>query len=56
MIPASCAVVSASPFGSERSFAAVVGAIETVARATARRRETGFEPTSTIFTLPRSST
>ena len=42
MIPASCAVASASPFGSSRSRAAVSGAMRTVARATARRRESGF--------------
>src|SRR5947208_2122136 len=56
MIPASCAVTSASPFGSARSFAAVVAAIDTVARAVARRRDIGLPPTSTIRTPPRSST
>ena len=39
MIPASCAVVRASPFGSSRSCRAVSGAMRTSAAATARRRE-----------------
>ena len=34
MIPATCAVASASPFGSSRNRRAVSGAIRTVARAT----------------------
>ena len=42
MIPASCAVVSASPFGRSRRRRAVSGAIRTTARATARRRCDGF--------------
>ena len=42
MIPATCAVASASPFGSSRRRRAVSGAIRTAARATARRRESGF--------------
>ena len=56
MIPATCAVASASPFGSSRSRRAVSAAIRTSARATARRRETGFLPTSTMRTSPASST
>src|SRR4051794_15802057 len=56
MIPASWAVVSASPFGRSRSRRAVSGAIVTDAAATARRRESGFSPTSTIRTSPVSST
>ena len=56
MIPASCAVASASPFGSARRRAAVSGAMCTTARATARRRCDGLPPTSTIFTDPLSST
>src|SRR5580765_1158625 len=56
MMPASCAVASASPFGSSRSRRAVSGAIVTVAAATARRRENGLSPTSTIRTSPASST
>ena len=42
MIPASCAVASASPFGSSRSIRAVSAAMRTSARATARRREIGL--------------
>ena len=56
MIPASWAVVSASPFGSSPRRATVSGAISTVARATARRRESGLSPTSTIRTAPSGST
>src|SRR5439155_19773872 len=56
MIPASCAVVSASPFGRSWIRAAVSGATCTSARATARRRCAGFAPTSTIRTAPVSST
>src|SRR5581483_742954 len=56
MIPASCAVVSASPFGSSRSRRAVSGAMRTLARATARRRDCGLPPTSTIRTSPDAST
>src|SRR5436189_1760612 len=56
MIPASCAVASASPFGSESSRWAVPGDIATSARATARRRETGLPPTSTMRTAPPAST
>src|SRR5829696_9116543 len=56
MIPATCAVAMASPFRSSRSCRAVSAAIVTVAAATARRRETGFEPTSTMWISPESST
>src|SRR4051794_1537529 len=56
MIPASCAVVSASPFGRSCSRFAVSGAIRTAPRAVARRRESGFAPTLTICTAPVSST
>src|SRR4051794_21925914 len=56
MIPASCAVARASPFGSSASFEAVSGAIRTTARARARRRDTGLSPTSTMRTAPLSST
>ena len=56
MIPASWAVASASPFGSSRSRCAVSGAIRTLPRATARRRDIGFPPTSTMRTDPDSST
>src|SRR4249919_594578 len=54
MMPASCAVTSASPFGSSRSRRAVSGAICTAARATARRCESGLPPTSTMRTSPAS--
>src|SRR5262249_18423902 len=56
MIPAICAVTSASPFGSSRKRAAVAEAIPTEPRASARRRECGFPPTSTIRTSPASET
>src|SRR5690349_7367304 len=56
MIPASCAVASASPFGSPRSCRAVSGDMRTVAAATARRRDSGLPPTSTMRTSPASST
>ncbi len=56
MIPASCAVTSASPFGRVRIVAAVMDAMCTRACATARRRDSGFPPTSTIFTSPLSPT
>ena len=56
MIPASWAVVSASPFGSSRSCRAVSGAMRTSAAATARRREAGLSPTSTMRTAPDGST
>src|SRR6476620_3689122 len=56
MIPATCAVARASPFGSSRKRRAVSGAIRTVARATARRRESGLPPTSTMRTSPPSVT
>src|SRR5581483_7965735 len=56
MIPASCAVARASPFGRSRRRFAVSGAMRTTARATARRCCTGFAPTSTIRTEPDSST
>src|SRR5262245_45089519 len=56
MIPATWAVVSASPFGKSPSLATVSGAMRTTARATARRRTIGFPPTSTMWTLPVSST
>src|SRR5438552_1057631 len=55
MIPASCAVASASPFGSSRSRAVVPGDIRTSARATARRRDKGLAPTSTMRTEPDAS-
>ena len=55
MIPASFAVVSASPLGRSRSRRAVSGAISTAPRATARRRTGGLAPTSTIFTVPEAS-
>ncbi len=42
MIPASFAVVSASPFGRSRSRREVSGAISTAPRATARRRTAGL--------------
>ena len=51
MIPASCAVVSASPFGSSRRRCAVAGAMRTRPDATARRRDSGLPPTSTIRTV-----
>src|SRR5512133_2745716 len=56
MIPATCAVARASPFGNSRNRRAVSGAIRTVARATARRRESGLPPTSTMRTSPPSVT
>src|SRR2546423_2196987 len=56
MIPATCAVASASPSGSSRSRRAVSAPIRTSARATARRREGSLPPTSTIRTAPVSST
>ena len=52
MIPASLAVVSASPFGRSRRRRDVSGAISTAPRATALRRIGGLWPTSTIWTLP----
>src|SRR5881397_1870703 len=52
MMPASCAVVRASPFGSSRSRRAVSPAMRTVALAVARRRDIAFAPTSTIRTSP----
>src|SRR4051794_24927660 len=55
MIPASCAVVSASPFGRSWIRCDVSGAISTVALAIALRRETGLCPTSTILTSPKAS-
>src|SRR4051794_10198344 len=54
MIPASCAVTRASPFGNSRRRRAVSGAISTLARATARRRDRGLAPTSTMRTSPPS--
>src|SRR6188472_738895 len=54
-IPAIRATVSASPFGSVRSRAAVDASMATRPRATARRRETGLAPTSTIRTSPVAS-
>src|SRR6266511_102864 len=56
MIPAICAAASASPLGSSRSCVAVSGAILTVARATARRRDTGLPPTSTMWMSPVEAT
>src|SRR5918999_3927361 len=56
MIPATCAVARASPLGSARSRAAVSGAMRTNARARAGRRSLGLPPTSTMCTLPASST
>src|SRR6478735_6850403 len=56
MTPATWAAASASPFGRSRSRRAVSGAMRTVARATARRRETGLPPTSTMRTSPASLT
>src|SRR5512145_2204716 len=56
MTPAICAVSSASPFGSVSSVTAVSGAMRTVALATARRRDVGFPPTSTMWTFPWSPT
>jgi hypothetical protein len=56
MIPASCAVTSASPFGKSRSRSAVFGAMRTLERARARRLDSGFPPTSTIRTSPASPT
>src|SRR5918999_1615331 len=56
MIPATCAVVSASPFGSSRRRRAVSVAMRTVAVATARRRDSGLPPTSTMRTSPVSLT
>src|SRR5688500_15092813 len=56
MIPASCAVVNASPFASSRSCRAVSGAMRTSAAATARLRETGLSPTSTMRTAPEGPT
>src|SRR4051812_12064151 len=56
MMPATCAVASASPFGSSRRRRAVSGAIRTVACATARRRDIGLSPTSTMRTSPVSLT
>src|SRR5262245_61701442 len=55
MIPASWAVVRASPFGRSWMRRAVSGAISTVARAIALRRESGLCPTSTILTSPEDS-
>ena len=55
MIPASCAVVSASPFGRSRA-ARRLGRHAHPPRATARRRDSGLAPTSTICTAPDSST
>src|SRR5690348_5299270 len=54
MIPASCAVTRASPFGSSRRRRAVSEAIRTEPRAIARRREAGLSPTSTMRTSPAS--
>src|SRR5437763_1566488 len=56
MIRTRCAVVSASPFGSSPSRRDVSAAIRTTACATARRRESGFAPTSTSRTSPDSPT
>ena len=56
MTPASSAVASASPFGRSRSRCAVSGAMRTRADATARRRDSGLAPTSTIRTRPPVST
>src|SRR6266568_9458664 len=56
MIPASCAVASASPLGNSRSRRAVSGAIRTTPRATARRRDSGLSPTSTMRTSPAAVT
>src|SRR3954463_16214221 len=56
MIPASCAVVSASPLGSERRAPAVSALMRTRPEATARRRSEGLPPTSTMRTPPCSST
>src|SRR5256885_9991275 len=56
MIPATWAVVGASPFGSLLRRRAVSGAIRTVARAIARRRDNGLSPTSTMRTSPASLT
>src|SRR5262249_50277426 len=50
------AVASASPFGNSRRRRAVSDAIRTRPCATARRRERGFAPTSTMRTPPASST
>src|SRR5262245_39535019 len=55
MIPASCAVVRASPLGRSRIRRDVSRAIRTVARATAFLLESGLCPTSTIFTSPDAS-
>ena len=49
------ATASASPFGKVRSRSAVAGAMPTRPRATARRRESGLPPTSTIRTSPVAS-
>ena len=56
MTPATCAVTSASPFGSDSSMPEVSGAMFTVARAMARRLDIGFPPTSTMWTSPPSPT
>src|SRR5215210_5240123 len=56
MIAASCAVTSASPFGSSRRRAAVAAGMRTSPRATARRRDSGLAPPPTICTEPASST
>src|SRR5690242_6311553 len=56
MIPASCAVVSASPFGKSCRRRNVADDICTRANATARRWDSGLLPTSTIRTEPDSST
>src|SRR6266568_2707875 len=55
MIPAIWAVASASPLGRSRRRRAVSADIVTVARARARRRESGLSPTSTMRTCPDSS-